>query len=125
MPCEKKKMSKGWNGPTARLSPPDDLPVLPGCAGRRDRGPTHLGPAFGVDPRDALLGVGSTRQTDVGVLCPEVTVVALVHDESVLGNGRGVDLVGIEQVDEFRGGLGGGCRWSEADIVRSGSRGSL
>ena len=52
-------------------------------------------------------------------------MVALVHDEGVLGDGLGVDFVGVEEVDEFglRGGgvLGGG----EADIVGRSSGGNL
>jgi hypothetical protein len=38
----------------------------------------------------------------------EITVVTLVDDKCVLGDGRGINLVGVEEVDEFGFGSGGG-----------------
>ena len=54
-----------------------------------------------------LLGVRSTREDDVGELGTAVTVMALVDDEGVLGDVCGSDLVGTEEPDDLRGGLGG------------------
>lgn len=52
-------------------------------------------------------------------------MVALIHDEGVLGDGFGINFIGIEEVDEFgfccRSLLGG----HEADFIRSGARGDL
>lgn len=52
-------------------------------------------------------------------------MVALIHDEGVLGDGFRINFIGIEEVDEFgfccRSLLGG----HEADFIRSGARGDL
>ena len=77
--------------------------------------------ALSVHPGGTLLSVGGTGEDNIGELSTDITVVALVDNEGVLGNGLGVDLVSVEEVDELglrgSGVLGG----SEADIVSSGT----
>jgi hypothetical protein len=43
-------------------------------------------------------------------------MVALVNDECIFGNGGGVDVIGVEEVDEFRGDFRGSSGRCEADI---------
>lgn len=78
-----------------------------------------------VDPSTGLFGVGSSGKNDIGVLGTGVSVVTLVDDESVAGNGRGGELVGAEEVDEFGFGFGGGRGRSETNVVSGCSRGGL
>lgn len=103
----------------------DDLPVLPRCAGRRDGRAAELRASLGVDPGDALLGVGAAGQDDVGVLRADVAVVALVDDERVARDRRGGEVVGVEEVDELGRRLVRRCGRDEADVVRSCPRGGL
>jgi hypothetical protein len=55
----------------------------------------------------------------------EITVVTLVDDKCVLGDGRGINVVGIEEVDEFGGGGRSGFGGCETEIVSSGPGCSL
>jgi len=55
----------------------------------------------------------------------EITVVTLVNDKCVLGDGRGINVVGVEEVDELRCGGGSGFGWCETEIVGSGPGCSL
>ena len=52
-------------------------------------------------------------------------MVALVHNEGVLRDLLGVDLVRVQEVDELRLRRGRLLRWNEPDVVRGGSGGSL
>lgn len=52
-------------------------------------------------------------------------MVALVDNKRVFRDGGGVDLVGIEEVDEFRLGRGSGGGRSETNVIGSGSGSSL
>jgi hypothetical protein len=52
-------------------------------------------------------------------------VVSLVDNESVLRDSFRVELVGVEEVDEFGSDLGGRGGGGETDVVGSGSRGGL
>jgi len=61
--------------------------------------------SLSIDPRRRFLGISGTRETDIGKLRSQITVMTLVDDKGVLGNGGRVDLVCVEEVDEF--GLGG------------------
>src|SRR3546814_12916131 len=71
-------------------------------------GEALLHPTLGVDVEPVLLGVGGTRQHDVGAVCALVAMMALIHHEGV-AECRGVDLVGTEQVDQpDRAGTGTG-----------------
>jgi hypothetical protein len=58
-------------------------------------------------------------------LSTDITVVTLVYDKGVLGNGLGVELVGVQEVDELGGGLGRRGGGGETDVVSGGSRGGL
>ena len=64
-------------------------------------------PTLSVDPCGRFLGVGRSWETDVGVLSTEITVMTLVDDKGVFGDGGRVDIVGVEEVDEFGGSFGG------------------
>ena len=75
--------------------------------------------ALSVHPCCALLGVCTTGEDNVGKLSTEVTVVALVDDEGILGDVLRVDLVGVQEVDELRLGRGRLLRRDEADVIRS------
>jgi hypothetical protein len=55
----------------------------------------------------------------------EIAMVTLVDDECVLGDGRGINVVGIEEVDEFGGGSGSGLGGCETEIISSGPGCSL
>ena len=44
-------------------------------------------------------------------------MMALVDDESILGDVLGVDIVGVKEVDELRLGRRGLLRWDEAYII--------
>jgi hypothetical protein len=88
------------------VSAPDDLPILPRSARRRDGRSTHLRSPLRVDPSRRLLRVRRPRQADVGELGSQVSVVALVDDERVLWDRLGVDLVGVEQIDKLGLSLG-------------------
>ena len=65
-----------------------------------------------VEHRGHHGGPGRRRST-------EVTVVALVDDEGILGDVLRVDLVGVQEVDELRLGRGRLVRRDEADVIRS------
>lgn len=52
-------------------------------------------------------------------------MVALVDNKRVFRDGGGVDLVGIEEVDEFRLGRRSGGGRSETNVIGSGSGSSL
>lgn len=79
----------------------DDLPVFPRCTRWWDGDAAELTATLGVDPRCRFLSVSCARQADVCKLGTEVTVVALVDYERVLGDRSGVNLVGVEEVDEL------------------------
>ncbi len=49
-------------------------------------------------------------------------MMTLVYDERVFRNGRRVDLVCVEEVDELGRGFGGRSGWGETDVVSCGSR---
>lgn len=104
---------------------PDNLPILPRGSRWSDGGPAQLRPTFGVDPRDTLFGVCRSGEADVGVLGSNISVVSLVDDESIVGDHRGVEIVGVEEVDEFGRRLGGRGRWDETDVVGGGVRRGL
>jgi hypothetical protein len=55
----------------------------------------------------------------------EITVVTLVDDECVLGDGRGINIVGVEEVDEFGCGGRSGFGGRETEIVSGGPGCSL
>jgi hypothetical protein len=65
---------------------PDDLPVFSSGARRGDGRSAHLTSPLGVDPCRRLFGVRRARQTDIGKLGAEITVVTLVDHERVLGD---------------------------------------
>ena len=81
--------------------------------------------ALSVHPCCALLGVCTTGEDNVGKLSTEVTVVALVDDEGVLGDACGVDLVRVEEVDELGLGSGRLLGGDEANLVCRRARRSL
>src|SRR6185369_4140572 len=47
-----------------------------------------------------LLGIGGTRQHDIGAMRALVAVMALIDDEG-LAKMAGIDLIGAEQIDEL------------------------
>lgn len=100
---------------------PDDLPVFSRRAWRWNCGTTELRTTFSVDPCSGLLRIRRARQANVCELGTKVTMVSLVHDESILGNRLRVDLVGVQEVDELGLRCGGLLRWDEANLVGGGS----
>jgi len=83
---------------------PNNLPVLACCTRRRNSPTSELRSTLSVHPRCSLLCVGGTGEDDICELSTKITVVTLVDDKCILGNGLGCELVGIEKVNEF--GLG-------------------
>lgn len=98
------------------------LPVLAGTARWSNSGAGLLCATLAVDIGGTLFGVCSTRQDNVGERSTNVTVVALVDDEGVLGD-LGV-LVSAQEVDNLGFGgadlLGGN---GEANIVETSTAG--
>ena len=75
----------------------DDFPILARLTGGEHRGPAALHAAFGVQPGGVLLGIGGAGEDDIGAGGGGVTMMALVDDEGVLADARGVEAIGTEQ----------------------------
>jgi hypothetical protein len=82
-----------------------------------------LNTTLSVDISTSLLSVSSTGENDVSNLSTLVTVVALVNNESILGNIGLVDIIGTEEPDELRLGLGNlSGRSGEANLESTSAR---
>ena len=103
----------------------NNLPIFAAGAGRWDGRTTELSTTLGVDPCRTLLSVRSAGKADVRELSTEVTVVALIDDERVLGDACGVDLIRVKKVDELGLGRGSLLRGDEANLVCRRARSSL
>lgn len=80
---------------------PDDLPVFPRSTRGRNCCAAELRPSFSIDPSAPLFGVRNTRQAHVSKLRAEVSVMALIHDERVLWDRRGVDVIRIQKINKL------------------------
>lgn len=84
----------------------DNLPVGSGCSREGGGSTGSLDTAFSVDVSSGLLGVGGTGEDDIGKLGTLITVVTLVDDERVTGDGGRVDLISTEEPDDLGLSLG-------------------